>query len=197
MPGLKNRYGFSLQTFADGDPEEGSQQTEEENDFTGLSSEEIAKKIESESDRKLAKAMEKKQAEFDDLLEQKLEEAKATAAEYAKMTEKEKQQREFEDRQKDLNDREKKLNNRLLLMEIESDLKENDLPKSLGETLVHLGDNQKIKEVIADIKSDFDEAVNEAVKKELRQSTPNTGGGISKGSAPSVVDIAKENRLIK
>src|SRR5690625_6048018 len=72
----------------------------------------------------------------------------------------------------ELEQREKELNDRQLLNQIESDLKENNLPTSFSETLLSLQDNEKIKGKIVEIKEEFDAAVNEQVKEAHRQDTP-------------------------
>lgn len=164
-----------------------------------LSQAELDKKIEAEADRKLAKALEKKQAEWNEKLEERLKEERKSAEEYAKMTAKEKEDAEYQKRVEKLEAREKEINNRELLSQIESDLKENDLPTTFAQSLLSIGDNEKIKESITGIKKDFDAAVAEKVKEALRQETPATGGGISpaKVGGQSIAEMARAARIIK
>lgn len=186
---------LDIQHFAESDAE--GEETPPE-DVT-LSQEELSKKIEAESDRKLQKALEKKQAEWESQLADKLEAERKSAEDYAKMTAKEKEDAKYKERLKELEAREKEINNRELLTQIESDLKENDLPLSFAPSLLNVGDNEKIKESIAGIKKDYDNAVNEKVKEALRQDTPSTGGGISnqKPNGQSIAEMARNARIIK
>lgn len=166
---------LNLQFFSEEEPPPEGDETPPE-DIT-LSQADLDKKIEAEADRKLAKALEKKQAEWDAKLEEKLKTERKTAAEYAKMTAKEKEDAEYASRLSELEKREAELNNRQLLSQVEADLKENGLPVSFATSIVAVGDNEAIKGAINAIKKDFDEAVNEAVKGKLRQDTPPAGGG--------------------
>lgn len=133
----------------------------------------------SEVDRQISKAVEsalkKQRSKWEEEKEQEIEKAKNEAVEYAKMTQKEKEEAEFKKRLEQLEDREKELNNRELLSQIESDLKENELPASFAQSLLAIQDNEKIKEAITGIKKEFDEAVNAQVKEKLRQDTPEAG----------------------
>ncbi|WP_157160081.1 hypothetical protein [Brachyspira pilosicoli] len=52
-------------------------------------------------------------------------------------------------------------------------MKEQELPTSFADTLIKIEDNEEIKNVIRQIKKDFDSAVGEKVKEVTRQSTPN------------------------
>lgn len=200
---IKKRLPFTLdiQHFAEnpeGD-EGGRGDTEQEAETINLTADELQKKIESESDRKLTKALDKKQAEWDEQLEQKLADAKANAEEYAKMTAKEKEEAKYQERLKELEQREKEINNRELLTQIESDLKESELPTSFAHSLLSIGNNEKIKESITNIKKEFDDAVNAKVKEALRQETPKASGGMgkTKPNTPSIAEMARNARIIK
>ena len=163
-----------------------------------LTQAELDKKIEAEADRKLAKALEKKQAEWQSQLEEKLAAERKTAEEYAKMTAKEKEDAAYKSRLSELEKREQELNKRQLLTQVEADLKENGLPVSFASSLLTVGDNEQIKGAINAIKKDFDEAVNETVKDKLRQDTPKTGGGFGITSKmPSKAEMARKARVIK
>lgn len=163
-----------------------------------LSQAELDKKIEAEADRKLAKALEKKQAEWQSQLDEKLAAERKTAEEYAKMTAKEKEDAAYKSRLSELEKREQELNKRQLLTQVEADLKDNSLPVSFASSLLTVGDNEQIKEAINAIKKDFDEAVNDAVKGKLRQDTPKAGGGAPQGTGSvSIAELAAQNRIIK
>lgn len=130
----------------------------------------------SEVDRQISKAVEsalsKRESKLQKELEERIEKERQDAAEYAKLTEKERAEADYQKRLEELEAREKEINNRQLLGQIESDLKENELPTSLAETLLTIQDNEKIKSKIVDIKKEIDDAVNAKVKEALRQDTP-------------------------
>ena len=73
---------------------------------------------------------------------------------------------------------------------MESDLKEKGLPTSFAESLIHLEDNEKISEVVNEIKADFDKAVQEQVKEATRQTTP-TGQQSNLGSQNKRVQVSQ------
>jgi Domain of unknown function (DUF4355) len=163
-----------------------------------LSAEELQKKIEAESDRKLAKALDKKQKEWEAQLDQKLADAKKDAEQYAKLTQKEKEDADYKKRLDALDKRERELNTKQLRSEVETDLKDEGLPAAFAESLIKLEDNEKIKEAVSNIKKEFDEAVNSAVKEKLRQDPPETGGSkVNKNSFTSKAEMARKNRIIK
>ncbi|MGM0853082.1 MAG: DUF4355 domain-containing protein [Bacillota bacterium] len=163
-----------------------------------LSAEELQKKIEAESDRKLAKALEKKQKEWDTQLDQRIADAKKDAEQYAKMTQKEREDAEFKMRLEELDKRERELNTKQLRSEVETDLKDEGLPAAFSESLIKLEDNEKIKEAVTSIKKEFDAAVNNAVKEKLRQDPPETGGSkLNNSSHTTKAEMARKNRIIK
>lgn len=146
-----------------------------------LTTEELQKKVEAESDRKLAKALEKQKKDWEKEKQQAIEDAKKDAANYAKMTKQQQEEADYNKRMKDLEDRERQLNLKQLHSEVESDLKSESLPLEFASYLVTLDDNEKIKDSIKGIKKTFEEAVNAAVKEKLRQDTPpGSGSGSNK-----------------
>jgi hypothetical protein len=163
-----------------------------------LSAEELQKKIEAESDRKLAKALEKKQKEWEEQLDQRIADAKKDAEQYAKMTQKEREDAEYKKRLEALDKRERELNTKQLRSEVETDLKDEGLPAAFAESLIKLEDNEEIKEAVSSIKKEFDTAVNNAVKEKLRQDPPETGGSkINNSSHTTKAEMARKNRIIK
>jgi hypothetical protein len=163
-----------------------------------LSAKELQKKIEAESDRKLAKALEKKQKEWEEQLDQRIADAKKDAEQYAKMTQKEREDAEYKKRLEALDKRERELNTKQLRSEVETDLKDEGLPAAFADSLIKLEDNEKIKEAVSSIKEEFDAAVNNAVKEKLRQDPPETGGSkINNSSHTTKAEMARKNRIIK
>ncbi|KGX88007.1 DUF4355 domain-containing protein [Pontibacillus litoralis] len=188
---------LNLQHFAEGDPDPIEPLVDPKGDpgketFT-----------QSEVDSKISKAVEsalkKQQEKFEKQKQDEINKAKQDAAEYAKMTAQEKQQADYEKRMKQLEQRERELNQKQLHSEIVTDLKEDGLPTEFAESLIHLGDNEKIKDSISNIKKVFDEAVNNAVKEKLRQDPPERSQsfkGHKKSGHNSRADMAKQARII-
>lgn len=130
----------------------------------------------SELDSRISKAVEsataKRESKLQAEVEERIEKERNEAVEYARLTQSEKDKADYEKREKALKDREQAINNRELRGQIEADLKENELPASLADSLLTLQDNEKIKESIAGIKKEFDDAINQRVKESLRQDSP-------------------------
>ncbi|WP_337970245.1 capsid assembly scaffolding protein Gp46 family protein [Virgibacillus salexigens] len=184
-----------LQYFAEGDPNPNDppadpQKDDPKNGPGGDPRKETF--TQSEVDSQISKAVEnalkKQQEKLEKQKQDEIEKAKQDAVEYAKLTQKEKEEADYKKRVESLEKRERELNNRQLLSEIESDLKESELPTAFAESLLTIQDNEKIKESIADIKKQFDEAVNAKVKEALRQDTP-AAGGSSRNKTNTMADL--------
>lgn len=193
---------MNLQHFAEGGEGDGEGTgTGESGEGAGeevkLTAEELQKKIESESDRKLAKALEKKQQEWEAKQQEAIQKALEEKERLSKLSEKERKEEEMTKREKEIAQKEAEIARKLLRSEAVDDLQEKSLPSEFAEFL--LGeDAETTLENINNFKTAFDEAVNAAVKEKLRQDTPPAGtGAFRSGKAPSVEDLAKESRLIK
>lgn len=202
---LDDKIKMDLQLFADGkeDGEEGAQAGADggEDDNHQEGKPEVFDQ--SEVDRRISKAVEsaldKQKRKFDEVKAKEIEEAEKKAQEYSQLTEKEKYEKELEDREKKLKAKEEELRLTALKSDIESDLKENQLPTSLSGVLVK-GDNpEAIKEMVTELKVEFDKAVNEAVNDKLAQDVPSGSGKMRTGNKQSknIRDKARESRLIK
>lgn len=205
----KNKFlKLNLQHFADSEGNEG--ETEENNtnepvnDGDPSENENESNKGYSQSEldsaigKAVEKALSKKEKQHQQQLEDAKEEARKEAESYAKLTEKEKRDKELEKRENQLKERERELNLRHLKSDVEADLKDNNLPTSFADTLILIEDNDKIKESIQSIKKDFDAAVKEQVKEATRQATPSSGGNTrtSSNNTKSIFELATENRKI-
>ncbi|WP_077621558.1 DUF4355 domain-containing protein [Sediminibacillus massiliensis] len=145
--------------------------------------------VDSAISKAVDKALKNKEKEFEKEKQRAIDEAKKDAADYAKLTKQQQQEKDYEKRQEKLDAKERELNLRELRSEVESDLKEKGLPAEFAGSLVQLDDNEKIKESITNIKKTFDEAVNAAVKEKLRQDTPPAGNGGSDKGANSIAAL--------
>lgn len=197
-------YKLNLQFFAEneGDSENTNEDDNKESENDSDSKQETYTKNEVDSaiSKAVDSALKKRERKHQQELEQAREEARKKAESYAKLTEKEKRDKEIEEREQALAEKEKEFKLRELKSDVESDLKEKGLPTSFAESLIHLEDVEKINEVVKEIKADFDNAVQEQVKEVTRQSTPNNQSssfGSYKESGKSIQELARENRIIK
>lgn len=197
-------YKLNLQFFAEneGDSENTNEDDNKESENDSDSKQETYTKNEVDSaiSKAVDSALKKRERKHQQELENAREEARKKAESYAKLTEKEKRDKEIEEREQALAEKEKEFKLRELKSDVESDLKEKGLPTSFAESLIHLEDVEKINEVVKEIKADFDNAVQEQVKEVTRQSTPNNqsssfGGRQTNGK--SIQELANENRIIK
>ena len=197
-------YKLNLQFFAEneGDSEETNENDNKEsvNDDDKKQETYTKNEVDSAISKAVDSALKKRERKHQQELEQAREEAKKKAESYAKLTEKEKRDKEIEEREQALAKKEKEFKLRELKSDVESDLKEKGLPTSFAESLIHLEDNEKISDVVKEIKADFDNAVQEQVKEATRQSTPSNQSssfGNRQASGKSFEQLANENRIIK
>ena len=196
---------LNLQFFAENN--EGDSENTNENDDNESVNDDDKKQetytkneVDSAISKAVDSALKKRERKHQQDLEQAREEAKKEAESYAKLTKKEKRDKEIEKREQALAKKEKQFKLRELKADVESDLKEKGLPTSFAESLIHLEDNEKISEVVQAIKSDFDAAVKEGIKEVTRQSTPTNQGSSfvrQQASGKSFEELANENRIIK
>ena len=198
-------FNLNLQFFAENN--EGDSENTNENDDNESVNDDDKKQetytkneVDSAISKAVDSALKKRDRKHQQDLEQVREEAKKKAESYAKLTEKEKRDKEIEEREQALAKKEKEFKLRELKSDVESDLKEKGLPTSFAESLIHLEDNEKISDVVKEIKADFDNAVQEQVKEATRQSTPSNQSssfGNRQASGKSIQELANENRIIK
>lgn len=179
---------LDLQYFAE--PEE------EPTEKIELSEEELQKRIESESDKKLAKVLEKKQQEFERKQEEAIQKALEEHQRLSKLSEKERQDAELTKREQEIADREADIKRKELRADAINDLTEKKLPTNFVDFLL-ADDSEKTLENINTFKTSFEEAVNNAVKEALRQETPSSGGGQISSGKINLSDLAREARVIK
>ncbi|KDP52736.1 DUF4355 domain-containing protein [Staphylococcus haemolyticus] len=197
-------YKLNLQFFAEneGDSENTNEDDNKESENDNDSKQETYTKNEVDSaiSKAVDSALKKRERKHQQELENAREEARKKAESYAKLTEKEKRDKEIEEREQALAEKEKEFKLRELKSDVESDLKEKKLPTSFAESLIHLEDVEKINEVVKEIKVDFDNAVQEQVKEVTRQSTPSNQSSSfanRQASGKSFEQLANENRIIK
>ena len=153
---------------------------------------------EKEAERRVAKVLSKKQAEWQEAKDKELEEAKSEAAKLAKMSAEERAKAEADKRQGELEKREKAINLREYRYEAKHQLEENGLPDSFVD-MVLSEDAETTKNNIGAIKAEFDKAIEAAVNEKLKGNNPKAGGrtgALTKSEILKVADTVERQRLI-
>ena len=153
---------------------------------------------EKEAERRVAKVLSKKQAEWQEAKDKELEEAKSEAAKLAKMSAEERAKAEATKRQDELEKREKEINLREYRYEAKHQLEENGLPDSFVD-MVLSEDAETTKNNIGSIKAEFDKAIEAAVNEKLKGNNPKAGGRtgtLTKSEILKVADTVERQRLI-
>lgn len=85
-----------------------------------------------------------------------------------------------------------------LLVAVKEELQKETLPTVFAESIVAIGDAEKIKDAVAELKNTWDAEIAEAIKASVRQKTPQEGGQSTSGNyTPDLAGIAKAARIIK
>lgn len=198
------RLKLNLQHFAE-DNSNNNQETEETKENSQNSDDKkvfelTQSELDSQKHKAVNTALANQEKKFEQRLKEAVKNARSEGESYAKLTEKEKKDKEFEKREQALAEKEKEFRLRELKADVENDLKDKGLPTSFAESLIHLEDNEQINEVVNAIKEDFDRAVQEQVKEATRQSTPSgqqSDVSSNKKTSDSFAEIARQNRIIQ
>ena len=138
--------------------------------------------LDSEADRRAAKALETAKAKWEAEQAKALEDAKSEGARLAKMTEDEKSKEIEKQRQAELDKREAELNQRELSTSTKSLLVDKGLPTDFTDSLVSLGDADKIKTAVESIQKTIQETVNKQVEAKLQTDPPKNGSSALDGT---------------
>lgn len=198
------RLKLNLQHFAE-DDSNNNQETEETKENSQNSDDKkvfelTQSELDSQKHKAVNTALANQEKKFEQRLKEAVKNARSEGESYAKLTEKEKKDKEIEKREQALAEKEKEFRLRELKADVENDLKDKGLPTSFAESLIHLEDNEQINEVVNAIKEDFDRAVQEQVKEATRQSTPSgqqSDVSSNKKTSDSFAEIARQNRIIQ
>ena len=155
-------------------------QTQEEVETTEAPTMYTQAQMDSEADKRTAKARAKWEAEHAN----EIEEAKSEGARLAKMTEDEKDKELKKQREAELDKREAELNQRELSTSTKSLLVDKGLPTDFADSLVALGDADKIKSAVETLGKSIQETVNKQVEAKLQTDPPKNG--------PSALDGADD-----
>lgn len=138
--------------------------------------------LDSEADKRAAKALETAKAKWQAEQAKALEDAKSEGARLAKMTEDEKAKELEKQRQEELDKREAELNQRELSTSTKSLLVDKGLPTDFAGSLVALGDADKIKTAVENIQKTIQETVNKQVEAKLQTDSPKNGASALDGT---------------
>lgn len=171
------RLKLNLQHFSDDNPNDPEGKDKQSGDNQGDDDKKVFELTQSELDSQKHKAVNKalanQEKKFEQRLKEAVENARSEGESYAKLTQKEREEKALSEREKAIAEREKAQTLRELESDVIADLKEQKLPTSFAKALIKIEDNEEIKSTINEIKSDFDAAVKEGIKEVTRQSTPN------------------------
>lgn len=181
------------------DTKETEQNNTEEKETRSFTEEELQKLIESESDKKLDKALKTAKSKWETDFERKLEERLAEEKRIANLSEKERREEELTKREQELIERERQIK----LSEIRSDaineLNERGLDTRFVEYLVS-DDSEQTFERIKEFNALIDDVVNKEIKSLTRQSPIKVGGTnltSNDEKHTDVLSMARKNRIIK
>ena len=171
------RLKLNLQHFAEDNPNDPEGKDKQSGDKQGDDDKKVFELTQSELDsqkhKAVNKALENQEKKFEQRLKEAVENARSEGESYANLTQKEKEEKALSEREKAIAEREKAQALKELKSDVVDDLKEQELPTSFADALIKIEDNEEIKDVIRQIKKDFDSAVGEKVKEATRQATPN------------------------
>lgn len=199
------RLKLNLQHFAEDNPNDLEGKDKQSGDKQGDDDKKVFELTQSELDSQKHKAVNKalanQEKKFEQRLKEAVENARSEGESYAKLTQKEKEEKALSEREKAIAEREKAQALRELESDVIADLKEQKLPTSFAKALIKIEDNEEIKSTINEIKSDFDAAVKEGIKEVTRQATPtNQGSSFSRNQSrkeKGLSSIADEVRIIQ
>lgn len=161
-------------------------QSQEEDETTEETTEETTTytqaQLDSEADKRAAKAIETAKAKWQEEQAKALEDAKSEGARLAKMSADEKAQELEKQRQAELDKREAELNQRELSTSTKSLLVDKGLPTDFTDSLVSLGDADKIKTAVESIQKTIQETVNKQVEAKLQTDSPKNGSSSLDGA---------------
>ncbi|MCT3226993.1 DUF4355 domain-containing protein [Lactiplantibacillus plantarum] len=155
---------MNLQFFADPNPDPDPEDPKEDEPVT-LTQKELQSKLDSEADKRAAKAVETAKAKWEADKKQALEDAKNEGAKLAKMSAAEKADAEMQARVEEIEKREAALKQSELKAATKALLQDNGLPADMSDTLIGLGDAEAIKNAVTALKGSLDTQVNEKVEK--------------------------------
>lgn len=175
-----NKYALvlDLQTFADDEGQNETQQGDDEQQDKQPTFDELLKDktMQSEFDRRMTKAIETAKEKWQTEHEEKLERAKTEAEKLAKMNAEQRAEHERQQREDELAKREADITRRELRASTIDELVEKGLPISLAD-IINYTDADSTKASIEAVEKAFRQAVEDGVNERLKGNPPKGGGG--------------------
>lgn len=191
---------LNLQYFAEEtETEESTGDSVEEIAKVELTEDELNKKIEAESDRKLTKSLEKKQKEWEKQFNERVKAERDEADKLAKLSQKERDDVEYQKKIDALTKREEALQKQELRASVVNELNEKKLPASFADFLLG-ADADKTFENISTFKKTFDESIESAVNERLKGNPPSVGTtntDTKNPFKPGQINLTEQARMLK
>lgn len=168
---------LNLQFFSEENSDDKSTENDNNDEQVTLSKSELEKMIESERDKHAAKVLERKNAEFEKTIEQRVNEALEKDKRLSKLSEADRKEALLSEKEKDLARREAEIARTQVKSDVINELSTRKLPTELAE-FITLNDNVKALEQINAMNKLIDEIKREAVKEATRQTPPDTGSTV-------------------
>lgn len=192
------KFPLNLQLFAEEEEEEVKEEQEEETQETKESEVVNRSELDSLIGKAVSKALTNNDAKWQTKLDEEVEKAKDEAVEFAKLSEKEKESAKHKKELEAFKQEKAEFQKEKLLVAVKSDLQDVQLPTAFAESLVQLNDAEKIKTAITDIKTIWDEKIQEAIKAKVRQAAPKDSVSTKfEADANNIAEMARKNRIIK
>ena len=207
MNELKQYLKLNLQHFAEEDTQadEQTQETDEEtseetdeDEVVTLSPAELQRKIESESDKKLDKVLQKEREKFNATVEERVQKALQEDKRLSKLSEAERKEETLTKREQELQERERKIKESEVRSDAINELANRKIDTRFVDYLA-TDDADATFDNIKNFNELLDETINAAVKASTRQDPPQRGGYNlnDKQDGKSVIEMAREKRIIK
>lgn len=142
-----------------------------------LTEKELQSKIDSETDKRVAKALETRETKMREKIEAEFLQKQQQQKDLSQLSEEERKIKEFELAQTEFEKEKQKFEFDQQVVGVKSVLQDKSMPIELAEFLVVQGDNDATLNNINVISESIEKLVGERIKTELRQNTPQTGGG--------------------
>ena len=164
---------LNLQHFADGGTTEGAvESAPTEPEFKAPSSQ---SELDSIVNKAVQTALNNQKSKSDEDFQKRVEAEIKKREDYAKLSETQKRDRDFEERQNKFNEEVAAFKQSQLIMEVKEDLLSKNLPVELAETFAKHGSAEEALKAVTVLERAFQDAVANAVKASVRQTTPSVG----------------------
>ena len=172
-------FKVNIQLFADNDETHDEGQGGEENkEPKTYTEEEVEKKLQAESDRRVTKALQTAKEKWEQEFSQKLEKEKQEAEELAKLSEKERAKVEFEKQQKEFENERKQFQRERLELQTVKELSARNLPSEFANFV--MGENaEATMERLAAFEAQWQKSIESTINDRLKGTKPKTGGSVN------------------